>query len=304
MLSFTEANTFYSALTGNNSTANASVGARSMNEGIRFMLGDVAWPFLERSATQTTTASTQAYNLPADVRKVLSVTLTVGTYRYRPQEVASITDWDFINSPTGVSNNNPSYYFVFNKQVLLWPTPSSSSLTLTVNYQKSVRDISVADYTTGSIVSVAAAGFTVVGTGTAWTSQMAGRFLRITMSNAANTGDGLWYEIASVQSATSLTLTRPYLGTAIAAGTAAYTIGDCMIIPESYQSGPVYFAASEYWRTNGDQAKANSFQDKYERLMAQMRDEEGRRTTNYAIDSGFGVGMPINPNLNPTVTGP
>lgn len=80
------------------------------------------------------------------------------------------------------------------------------------------------EFQLASTYALADAG-TVAGTGTAWTAAMAGRFIRITDADAANKGDGNWYEISSVASGTSMTLLQGYQGTSIAAGNAAYVIG-------------------------------------------------------------------------------
>lgn len=102
-------------------------------------------------------------------------------------------------------------------------------------------------------------GSFVVGSGTSWTTGMAGMYIKITDTLAANGGDGFWYEIASVTDSTHLTLVKPYTGTAITAGTAAYTIGQMSVIPEAYDIAPVYRAAALYWRDKGSLEKAKMY---------------------------------------------
>ena len=302
MLTYTGARNIYGSLTNNTSTTNLSFGDTMINEGIHAMLGVMPWPFLEKSTTTTTVAGTQFYNIPNDVDKVISVTVTIGTQKYRPTQVVSLDEWDGINSPTGTRSTNPSYFYIFNRQIGIWPIPSASSNTITINYQRAVRDISVADFTTGTVTSIANGGTAVVGSGTSWTTNMAGKYIKFTHTSAANTGDGLWYEIASVASTTSLALTLPYLGTSISAATAAYTIGDVMIIPEKYQLGPVYYAAAEFYRKEDNQAKTDRYDQKFAALTKQMESDEGIKTTDTVIDGGFDERWIINPNLNPTVT--
>lgn len=301
MLPFTDARALYGRLTNNNSTTGLSIGDTFINLGIRQMLGAINWPFLENQVEIDTVDGQQFYELPADLDKVISATITVGTYRYRPEQVTSFNDWDYVNSPTGVESDNPSYFFVYDNTIGFWPIPGSNGNTITVNYQKTVRDLNVADYSAGSIVSIANGAKAVTGTGTTWTAGMEGKYIRITNSNAANVGDGLWYEIASIDTTTTLTLVDPYLGEDIAAGTAAYTISDVMIIPEKYQHGPVYWAVSEYWRKEGEESKADRYLQVYVDLLEQMKDEEGKKTTDTVIDDGTYL-MPINPNLDPTAT--
>ena len=110
-----------------------------------------------------------------------------------------------------------------------------------------IRDINITDYTTGTIVSIANDATTVTGSGTTWTTSMAGRYIRITETDAANGGDGYWYEIASVTNATTLVLKKPYQGTSIVVGSAAYRIGLITYEPEQYQMAPIYRAVAQYW---------------------------------------------------------
>lgn len=285
MLDYSASLSLYQTLTGNDTTSNQTLGATLLNEGQRFMLGAVSWPFLESQQTIATVASQQFYTLAGNLDKPIDVTVTIGTTKYTPTQARSWEEWNYINATTGVTSDAPSYFFIYNGTIGLWPIPSSSSNTITVDYQKVVRDISVANYTTGTIVSIANAGTAVVGSGSSWTTTMAGRFIRITYSNTANKGDGLWYQIASVNSATTLTLTNSYIGTTIAAGAAEYTIGDCFVIPEKYQMGPVYYAVSEYWRKEGEDGRADRFQAKYELLMTQMSADVGRKTVDRVISS-------------------
>lgn len=296
MLPKTNAETLYGQLTNNASSTNLSFGLSLMNEGQRMMLGAESWPFLEKQQSIATVASQQFYNLAGDIDKLISLTVTVGTTKYVPSQAKSFEEWDAINSTTGILSNAVSYFFVYNGTVGLWPIPSSSSNTITVNYQKAVRDVSIANYTTGTITSIANAASAVIGSGSTWTVPMAGRFIRFTYSDTANTGDGLWYEISSVGSATTLTLVRKYLGASIAAGTAAYTIGDCLVVPEKYQLGPVYYAVSEYWRKQDDNARADRFQAKYDELLQQMRGDESTKTIDRVISTDDENRPYINPN--------
>ncbi len=295
MLTYTGARNLFGTLTGLATAPQLAVGDVLINEGQRMMLGADSWPFLEKQQTISTVASQQFYNLAGDIDKPISVTVTIGTTKYIPKQARSFEEWDMINSTTGITSDAPSYFFIFNGTVGLWPTPASSSNTITVNYQKAVRDVSIADYTAGTITTATNASAAIVGSGSSWTTTMAGRFLRITYSDTTNKGDGLWYEISSVASATALTLVRRYLGTGIVAGAAAYTIGDCFVIPEKYQLGPVYYAAAQYWRKEGDSARADRFDQQYLSLVTQMQTDEGMKTVDRVLDDEDDRPL-INPN--------
>lgn len=304
MLSYTEARNLYAKFTNNDGITNLTLGDTLLNENIRKVLGIISWPFLEYERTYTTVANQQFYDLPGDIDKLIDITITVGTIIYRPIQVVDWDDWRDFNATTGVTGDNPSYFFVktgaSGPQVGFWPIPATSGNTITLVYQKLYRDLNTADYTTGTITSIANGATTVTGSGTTWDASMAGRYIRITYGGA-NAGDGIWYEIESVTNATTLELSRPYLGTSISGGTAAYTIADVMVIPQKFQMMPVYGAAADYWRMEDDGPRADRFQDMYERLAEQMRDDEGKKTTSPVLDV-YEDDIYINPNLNPRVT--
>lgn len=301
MLTLTGSRNLYGQLTNNDGATNLTLGDTLINEGIRRLLGTIDWPFLEKQTTINTVDGQQFYQLPADCDKVVSVSITVGSYRYRPRQVTSFNDWDFVNSPTGSESDVPSYFFILGDSIGFWQIPATSSNTITINYLKSVRDLSVADYTTGTITSIANGATAVVGNGTTWTDQMIGKYIRITHSNTDNTGDGIWYEIAAVPTTTTLTLDEPYEGNTIAAGTATYTISDIMVVPERYQMAPIYSAVAEYWRMTGEPSRADRFEQMYERLAQQMVGDNNRKTTDVVVDDGSPYDF-INPNLDPTAS--
>ncbi len=253
MKSYTTGRNLYGTLTKNTSAANLTLGDQIANDDYRAIVSVRDWPFLERLRTLTTIASTQAYNLPFDCDQVREIAVIVSSTRYTPRQVPDQTSWDRLNVSTYTSDT-PEWYYVFGGQLFLWPTPASSGNTINVTQKSRVIDLSIADYTTGTITTTATASgvTTVTGDSTVWTSQMVGRYIRITYIDTANTGDGLWYEIASVASATSMTLTRAYGGTAITAGSANYTIGQMPLLPEAYHELPWIFAAGKYWEKEAD----------------------------------------------------
>lgn len=234
-------------LTGDVGTTNLATMDTLHNEAIREVITNKPWPFRQKTWTRSTLTS-NVHPLPGDCGKVLNITVTIGTTKYTPRRVKTREDWDRLTQSTNVTSNTPEAYFVFGKNYSFYPAASSATAdAITISGEREVKDLSVADYTTGTIASIASGATTVTGTGTSWTAQMAGRYIRITDSNTANTGDGYWYEIASITSATVLELTTAYNGTSISAGTAAYTIGQTSIIPEDHQMTPIYRAVESYY---------------------------------------------------------
>ncbi len=130
-------------------------------------------------------------------------------------------------------------------------------------------------------------GSFVIGSGTSWATGMAGRYIKITNTSAANGGDGFWYQVDEVIDATHLTLTKQYTGTPIVAGTATYTLGEMSVIPEAYDIAVVYRTCALYWKDHDNDAKADyywrlydggneaGFNEEYGGVIGQMLANEG-----------------------------
>lgn len=131
-------------------------------------------------------------------------------------------------------------------------------------------------------------GSIVTGDSTAWTTGMAAnRYIKITPTSAANGGDGYWYEVQEVIDTTHIALTKEYEGTAISAGTAAYTLGEMSVIPEAYDIAVLYRTIAIYWREKDNKEKADywwklydggneaGFTSEYGGVIGQMLANEG-----------------------------
>lgn len=113
--------------------------------------------------------------------------------------------------------------------------------------------------TTAVTIGTEEGGSIITGSGTSWTTGMAGRYIRITDTSAANGGDGFWYEIDEILSTTVLSLKKQYTGSSISAGSATYTMGQMSIIPEAYDMAIVYGAAAVYWTNKSNDAKSREY---------------------------------------------
>lgn len=246
MLSYTGRRNLFGTLTQNTTSANLTVGDTLINASEKRILGLNQWPFLQVSDTKATTATTQFYQIPRKIGKLETLTITVNSVVYSPKQVSSEADWQRIVQ-TAQSGDIPQYFYQRGGQVGIFPTPATSSNTITFYGRTIPKDLSVADYTTGTITSIAAGATTVTGSGSTWTDGMVGRFIKIADGSAANLGDGQWYEIASRTSNTVIELVKPYAGTSISAGSATYTIGQMSPLPETYHELPVYDAVKTYF---------------------------------------------------------
>jgi hypothetical protein len=124
---------------------------------------------------------------------------------------------------------------------------------------------------------------------------MVGRWLRITETDAAKGGDGFWYRILSYTSATVITLEKPYQGTSISTGAAAYQISQCSLMPEQYQDLPMYWALGLYFNLP-DPVKAKEYKDLYREGYSEMKIDYSVENVSCVIDDGDD-NYQNNPNL-------
>ncbi len=275
------------------------------------------WPWLEIEEEVTTVANQDYVQIPNHIRKVMSVRQQNGALAtdviYQPRMVFDSTRWDSILATLVAASDVPYFCYQRDDRLYIFPTPNTTGNRVILRGRIKLRDLNIADYTTGTIVSIANGATTVTGSGTTWTASMAGRWIRITESNTANNGDGYWYEIASVTSATVLELVKKYQGTSIAAGSASYAIGQITYEPEAYQMAPIYRAcamffqinqpmqpeqAHRYWRLYDGGVEAGLSKD-YGGLISQMLEEANESMEGAYIAPWNNTGVPLAPYYNP-----
>ena len=302
-LSYTGRRNLFAKLCNNPSdTTTLSLGDDLMNQIDKSLLNRRQWWFQQEAKTATTVASTTFVSIGGDIERIVgSVYVTVSSIRYTVAEATSREQWDRLHY-VAYDSDIPEYWYYYDGQLGLWPRPATAGNTITFNARKRTVELSVADYTTGTLTTTSTTGTTttVTGSSTVWHTGMIGRFLRITDGNAANTlsGDHQWYEIAGVASNTSLTFSRPYGGTALAAASANYTIGQMSPLPEPYDMIPVHRALQEYYTyVDPNDSKAALAKDRATELEKQMDDDHSRATGGTVLDGGLYENSIVNPNL-------
>lgn len=282
----------YGKLTNNPSSANLTLGDTFINQAYRQICGVRPWYWLEGTSTAVTVADQQAYSLPYDYDKMIDVYQTVGAYKYIPREIVSQDDWDRLNQQTSYESNYPQYWHIYAGQILFWPIPSTASQTITYNYRKNVVDLSIADYTTGTLST--AGTTTITGSGTSWNASMIGKYLQVTpTATAATNGDGFFYKITAVASTTSLTIDKAYAGSNVTG--AAYIIGQVPAIVEAFQDAPVYKAAEIYFTTiEPEPNRAAMFKQMYDEKFAGLV-EDSKKSVNPWVRTPVPGGLE-NPN--------
>lgn len=299
MLTKTGRESMFGKLCNNNAALTVSLGGTLMNDSEKRIISAKDWPFLWRQYTKLTVAGAQTITLPAYTQKPQSVYVTVGAYRYSPKEVTNRRDWDILNQVV-ISSDICTHFFVYDGQILLFPTPSTSNNVVSFNARRVAKDLTIADTTgSGTITTIATSGVvtTITQSGTTWGTGMVGQYIRVTQTNAAKGGDGYWYEIASVPTSSTLTLVRTYGGTAIATATADYTIGEVSLIPEPHDQLPVFEALKIYFTSvDPNVPKAQLYDKMFQENYMQMFKDYGSKT-NVVLDDGNGGYQQTNPNL-------
>lgn len=249
-----------------NDTAEMVKITTNMNDSIRTIcnLQGGKLRFLESTSNMTTVANQDTYQIPNKYRKLIDMYIYDGAGSstdtiYAPRMIFDPTIWKNVLQSHLGTQQVPYFTYVENRTFKIQPIPSTTGNLMVLRGRLNTRDLSIADYTTGSIVSVANGGTAIVGSGTTWTADMVGRYIQITQTTAANGGDGFWYEIGGWTDATHITLVKPYEGTSISAGSATYTIGQCAVIPEAYDVAVVYRATALYWQNQNDLVRAKTY---------------------------------------------
>lgn len=261
----------------------------------------VSWtPALTESAiVDISTVGVQAYPIPANVSKIKNDTITVGQLVYTPSPVQSIQEWTMLNA-LPYTSDIPNNFFIYQNQVLFWPIPSSSGNVISFNYKARVPNLSIADYSTGTLSGITAGSNAITGASTSWNTTGAFplntdlTFFNLYLQITPPKGDGIWYPIQRFNSDTSLTLALP-IENAPSSTATSYIIGQLPLLQEDFQDMLVYGALQTYYSSivNND-AAFTKYKTLYEDRLGLLEAYAGTKSVN--VDLGDQV-VPQNPNL-------
>lgn len=287
----------------NFSTSQMVVFSNSDQRTVKFTQGSAAitWQvgLSDVATTAITTVGVQSYPIPANVSKIKNDTITLGQLVYTPAPVQSIQEWTMLNA-LPYTSDIPNYFFIYQNEVKFWPIPSSSGNIITFNYKSRVPNLSFADYSTGTLSSIAVDDNTITGVGTTWNTvgtyplNTDLSFFNLYLKITPPSGDGLWYPIQSFQSDTAVTLYTP-VQMAPSATAASYTIGQLPLLQEDFHDMLVFGALMIYFSSIvKDKTQYEVYKDLYNTRMELLKDYAGSKSVN--VDLGQ---QPIqnNPNL-------
>lgn len=244
----------------------------------------------------------QYYPAPPNYSKLKTVTINVGSLKYTPTEILSREEWDKLNV-FPYYGDIPNNYFVTpgsdgSAKIAFWPIPATTGNVITFNYKYRVADLSLPDYSTGTVTaSRGSTTLTFSGATLPITTnhQLESRWIQI----PSPTGDNLWYQISSIDTTSSCILYQPYQGSNVTG--ASYIIGQMPILMEDFQDMSLWKALTFYFSSKVDNpTKRQEFQDQYDTKLKMLNEYAGQKT----VHVNLGRRPPsINPNLFPQTIG-
>jgi hypothetical protein len=234
--SFTQLQVTCQDYSGDLSASSLSYFQREINRATRFIYSYLQEYIRQKTATTTTVADQQFYQLPEDFHRGESLSITINNLTPTLIPVDSRYQWDRLNA-VQIKSAYPRYYFVRENDFGIFPAPNSA-FTMNLSYVYMLKDMTAEDYTTGT-VTVTNDDDDITGSGTTWTSAMVGRYFQ-------TVNDGYPYKIRSFTSTTNLDLATNFAGTG-AAGQ-SYSIFESPGIPVElhelipYRVMEIYFA--------------------------------------------------------------
>jgi hypothetical protein len=250
------------------------------------------WNFNKSYKAYTTAASQKEFEKPYNAAKITRVYVYTGGVWYVPKEIKSDTLWQKINYVT-VTADVPNFWFVNNEtgNIEIYPTHSSAGDTVRIYFTKRVRDLSVADYTTGTLTTVVN-DQTITGAGTTWVGRMVGRWLKIT-STVEDIGD-MWFEIESVTDTTHLEIKE---NMPVALAGASYTIAEMIPFMDGFENIAYCYALDKFYQMKEMVVMAREYERAWKEAQIEMglRDQ---RSSDGVLEQQTPVSL-IDPNTNP-----
>jgi len=259
-----------------------------LNIGLHFVEDTLGSFYTEETRTDLTEEDVDTYPTPDDYIRMKDFYVTgsddVRHHILAENEIKDESLWQELKSYPNTADY-PTHIFFRHETYELYPTPSTADYVMTLRYEAEGKDLSADDYIQGTILTLDNEGTEVTGDNSPdWTSVLEGRYFKIDDYPR-------WYKIETVDSTTTLTLSKEYQGSAIAAGSESYTIGEMPNLPSSTHILPVYFTCMSYFAgPKVDSDKSDDYQAKFMGTgkyagtgLAAAKERWGHRSTNKVI---------------------
>lgn len=240
----------------------------AINQGIKKFRAKIRRDYFNEEKTFSTVASQQYYQMPEDCIRPDTIIITIGGTKYTLTYVDTKEDWYRLNQSVTTSDIPENYWVKGADQFGIYPTPSTSvSNAGLLIYQRRQRDLSVADYITGT-VTMTNDSAAVVGSGTTFTALMVGRTL---MVEDASGEHRIGYKIAGYTDATHITLEQTYAGPT--GSGKSYRIGEVPDIPEEYHESLIDYALFRYYLKRRDRSMVRDMRALFESALEECEQE-------------------------------
>lgn len=231
----------------------------AINQGVKKFRSKIRKDYFNEEKTFSTVGDQQYYQMPEDCIRPDNVIITIGGVKYVLDYVDTKEDWYNLNQTVTTSDIPENFWVKGADQFGIYPVPSTSvSSAGLLIYQRKQKEMSVADYTTGTI-TVTNNSAAVVGSGTTFTALMVGRVLMVEDAGGENR---LGYKIAGYTDATHITLEQTYAGPT--GGSKTYRIGEAPDIPEEYHESLVDYALFRYYLKRRDRGMVRDMKALFE----------------------------------------
>ena len=274
----------YQTLTKDSSAANLATGKLRMQHHYTFLESEADNYSVEKTRYAITKNLQRSYLMPPDYKKIKTVRAKSGSVWYPLEEVKSLEKWHALTGSVDYSNIPTSYIVINddgNVHIELDPVPNADgnaeSPNLEFIFEGYLDPLTFpTDYTTGTVTATNGSE-TITGSGTTFTAAMVGRFFNI---------GKWWYEISSVNSATSLTLVNYYQETTGAGQ--SYTIAEILRLPPEFSYTPLWGTLRDYWQT-GNKELADKYDGYYARELLMLQHKYKSKSKG-AVTRGMQVG--------------
>lgn len=186
----------------------------------------------------------QYYPLPLGEIYVEGMYVTIGSVNYPLRIISSRMDWEQLNAIQIQASAIPQFYFPRQTDFGVWPTPQTVYAG-NISYRYRDRNLSVDDYSIGTVTMTQNSTKVTGAGGAAFTSAMVGRWLCVTDTTMA--GQGYWFRITGYTSSTVITINQAWTAATATSASGSYIIGETPEIPEELHMCLVDGATADFY---------------------------------------------------------
>lgn len=286
MKTFTNLVDNFKDLTSNETPANISRGKQFINDAHKFY--NRKYYSDMKTVTINTVANQILYPFPADYKTFREAYIMVGAQKWVLQEVKTRAQYDDL-SFIQYTSSLPQYIYLdeSTKSFAVFPVTATSNFPIYFNYKYTLPDLTLSDITTGTATVTNGSKTVTLSSSLLNSGYAVNCFFRIQPENG---GDGVWYLIQSVDSATQVTLYQPYGGTT---GNNSYTIGQMPYLDSDFHDILQYRPLRIYFQSILKDA------ERY-KMYKDLEDEIDNKLDEFAGNKSTGVDLSLDaPSFNP-----